>query len=87
MPLMSSSILTGLTFVVEKGRPLPPEEDLSGIIAAKPDILIVGTGNMGVMLVPEDTIIFLEGKGIEVHVEKTGKAIEIFNSQPRIRRS
>jgi len=37
---------------------------------------------MGVMLVPEDTIIFLEGKGIEVHVEKTGKAIEIFNSQP-----
>jgi len=58
------------------------KEDLSGIIAAKPDILIVGTGNMGVMLVPEDTIIFLEGKGIEVHVEKTGKAIEIFNSQP-----
>lgn len=58
------------------------KDDLSGIIAAKPDILIVGTGNMGVMEVSEDTIKFIEKQGIEVLVEKTGKAVEIFNNQP-----
>ena len=58
------------------------KEDLRGIIAAKPDILIIGTGDMAVMKVPESTIKYLEGKGIEVHVAKTGKAVDLFNNQP-----
>ena len=58
------------------------KEDLTGVIAAKPDILIIGTGDMGVMQVPASTLAFLEKKGIEVHVAKTGKAVDIFNSQP-----
>lgn len=58
------------------------KEDIPDIIAAKPDILIVGTGNMGVMQVPDSTIKFLKQQGIEIHVEKTGKAVEIFNNQP-----
>jgi hypothetical protein len=56
------------------------KEDLSGVIAAKPDILIVGTGNMGVMQVLESTVTFLQRQGIEVHVAKTAKAVELFNS-------
>jgi hypothetical protein len=56
------------------------KEDLSGVIAAKPDILIVGTGNMGVMQVPESTLTFLQRQGITVHVAKTGQAVELFNS-------
>jgi hypothetical protein len=56
--------------------------DLKDILAAKPDILIVGTGNMGVMKVPESTLQFLESHHITVHVEKTGRAIELYNSQP-----
>jgi hypothetical protein len=58
------------------------KEDLSGIVAARPDILVVGTGDMGVMQVPESTITFLKDHGIEVHVAKTGKSVELFNSQP-----
>ena len=58
------------------------KEDLPGIVKAKPDILVIGTGNMGVMQVPESTIKYFEKQGIEVHVEKTGKAVEMFNSMP-----
>lgn len=56
--------------------------DLKDIIAARPDILVVGTGNMGVMQVPEGTVRFLESHGITVRIEKTGKAVELFNSRP-----
>ena len=55
------------------------KEDLPDIIKAKPDILVIGTGNMGVMQVPEATVKYIEKQGIEVHVTKTGKAVEIFN--------
>ncbi|MEW6214996.1 MAG: MTH938/NDUFAF3 family protein [Nitrospirota bacterium] len=53
--------------------------DLTDIINAKPEILIIGTGYSGVMVVPRETLIYLESKGIEVHVERTGKAVELFN--------
>ena len=55
------------------------KEDLPGIVKAKPDILVIGTGNTGVMQVPEGTIKYFEEQGIEVRVAKTGKAVEIFN--------
>jgi hypothetical protein len=58
------------------------KEDLAGVIAARPDIFIVGTGDMGVMQVPESTLAFLEKQGIEVHVAKTGQAVELFNDRP-----
>ena len=55
------------------------KEDLPGVVVAKPDILVIGTGNMGVMQVPESTIKYFEKQGIEVRVAKTVKAVEIFN--------
>lgn len=58
------------------------EIDLSQIVSAKPDILIIGTGYSGVMQVPKSTKNFLESNGIKVYIEKTGKAVEIFNKQP-----
>jgi hypothetical protein len=57
--------------------------DVSGIVAARPDILIVGTGMHGVMTVPQDTMKYLESHGIEVRVEKTGKAVDVFNAQSK----
>jgi hypothetical protein len=60
--------------------------DLTDIVAAKPDLLIVGTGAHGVMAVPRETITFLESHGIEVLTEKTEKAVEVFNQQPAGRR-
>jgi hypothetical protein len=53
--------------------------DLTDVIKAKPDILVVGTGSSGAMRVPGDTISHLESEGIEVHVERTDKAVELFN--------
>jgi hypothetical protein len=58
------------------------KEDLSTIITAKPDILIIGTGKFGVMKVPENTVAFLESQGIKVYIEKTDLAVKTFNGQP-----
>lgn len=56
--------------------------DLKDILAAKPDILIVGTGDSGLLSVPEGTLKFLESHNITVHVEKTAKAVELYNKRP-----
>ncbi len=53
--------------------------DLTDIITARPDVLIIGTGFSGVMTVPEETIRFAKSKGIEVRVERTEKAVELYN--------
>ncbi len=53
--------------------------DLASVFDAKPDVLIVGTGFSGVMTVPEETIGFVKSKGIEIRVERTGKAVELYN--------
>ncbi len=54
--------------------------DLTDVINAMPDILIVGTGYSGVMTVPEETIRFVRSKGIEMKIERTGKAVELYNT-------
>jgi hypothetical protein len=53
--------------------------DLMDVINASPQILVIGTGATGLMRVPKETISHLQSKGIEVHVAKTGEAIELFN--------
>lgn len=53
--------------------------DLKDVISAKPQVLVVGTGTTGFMKVPKETLSYLELKGIEVHVERTDKAAELFN--------
>jgi hypothetical protein len=57
--------------------------DLTSIIEAEPQVLVVGTGASGVMKVPRETISHLTSKGIEVHVERTAKAVELFNKLQR----
>jgi len=53
--------------------------DLVDVLAAQPEVLVVGTGAMGLMKVPKETISHLQSKGIEVHVARTGEAVAIFN--------
>jgi hypothetical protein len=55
-------------------------EDLKDILNEEPGLLIIGTGAMGVMKVPKELKKQLEEKNIELYVEKTGKAVEVFNS-------
>lgn len=54
-------------------------EDLSEILAEKPDILIIGTGAAGVMKVPAGLREEIRGQNIELHVERTGKAADTYN--------
>jgi len=53
--------------------------DLTEVIQAGPQVLVVGTGAYGAMKVPKDTVAYLESKGLEVRVAETDKAVEVFN--------
>lgn len=55
--------------------------DLADVIEAGPEVVVIGTGNMGVMKVPEGTAAFIKSKGIRVIIEKTSKAVGIFNEE------
>jgi hypothetical protein len=55
-------------------------DDLKDILKEEPGILIIGTGAVGVMKVPKELKQHLEEKNIELYVERTGKAVEVFNS-------
>jgi hypothetical protein len=69
----------------KEGHYLQPV-DLDKALSAKPDLLIIGTGHSGVMVVPEETILFIKSKGIEILVERTEKAVELYNSLSKARK-
>lgn len=54
-------------------------EDLEIILKRKPSILIIGTGYSGVMKVPEEVREFLKKQGIDVIVENTQRAVDVYN--------
>ena len=54
--------------------------DVEKALLAKPELLIIGTGYAGVMRVPRETIDKIAAQGIEVKVERTSKAVEIYNA-------
>lgn len=58
----------------------PQISELAEIVKAEPELLIFGTGYAGVMSVADQIRNFLTSKGIEVRVEKTTKAVELYNS-------
>ncbi len=53
--------------------------DLGEALRAKPDVLVIGTGAAGVMRVPRETVDRIAGQGIEVKVERTSKAVGLYN--------
>ena len=55
-------------------------DDIKEIIDKKPDTLIIGTGNFGLMKVPEELIEHIKSSGIkQVIVKKTGDACNEYN--------
>lgn len=54
-------------------------EDLQEVVSAKPAALVVGTGNMGLMQVPQATLDYLAGQGIRVEVMPTAEACKRYN--------
>lgn len=57
----------------------PQIREFENIVKSEPEILIIGTGYAGVLSVPDQIRNYLTSKGIEVRVEKTKRAIEMFN--------
>ncbi|HIE23893.1 MAG TPA: hypothetical protein EYP68_06665 [Candidatus Korarchaeota archaeon] len=62
----------------KEGHNLVPE-DLEIILKDPPKVLVIGTGYSGLMRVPEETIKFLEKKGIKTIVKKTAEACQTYN--------
>lgn len=56
-------------------------EDIEEVINYKPKILIIGTGNSGIMHVPPSTKKALAEAGIEVIEKYTPQAYKIFNEK------
>jgi hypothetical protein len=54
-------------------------DDLKDILDREVEVLVIGTGSSGVMKVPGEVVKGLEAKGIEVTVEKTKAACDVFN--------
>ncbi len=63
----------------KEGHRLHPE-DLADVLNVRPEILVVGTGYAGVMTVPKMTREHIASHGIDVKVERTGKAVDLFNA-------
>ncbi len=54
-------------------------EDIQGILQEKIEALVIGTGFFGLMKVNPEVRKAAESKGILIRVEKTTKAVQIFN--------
>jgi len=54
-------------------------EDLDPILEQNPEILVVGTGYYGRMEVPQGTLDFLSGRGIQCIARRTSDAVAEFN--------
>ncbi|MFP4622080.1 MAG: Mth938-like domain-containing protein [Bacteroidales bacterium] len=55
-------------------------DDLKEVLEThKPDILVVGKGQFGMMSIEQDITDYLHEKNISLEHKKTGKAVQIFN--------
>jgi hypothetical protein len=57
--------------------------DLGEIIAARPEVLVVGTGYYGRMAIPAQTRRYLEEHGVRLHEARTMDAVKEFNRLQR----
>lgn len=68
---------------VKPARHLPGHElkidDFTELVEFKPEIVIIGTGESGVVKVQKEIIDFIEQKGIKLLIEKTPQAYNSYN--------
>jgi hypothetical protein len=53
--------------------------DIQDILEQSPKLLIIGTGSAGVLKVPENTVKVIKDRGIELIIERTTEACNIYN--------
>ncbi len=61
-------------------------DDLKAIAKENPEVLVVGTGNPGLLRVPRETRDFLNSKGIELIAEPTKRACQTYNELSKSKR-
>ena len=59
------------------------KEDLQEVVEAQPTVLVIGTGNVGMMQVPQETLDYLAARGIRVELERTAAACQRYNELAR----
>ncbi len=62
----------------KEGHRLIPE-DLAEVLKKPPQVLVIGTGYFGRMVVPQATLDALHAQGIKTHVARSSEAVEEFN--------
>ncbi|MDD5084700.1 MAG: Mth938-like domain-containing protein [Candidatus Omnitrophica bacterium] len=67
------------------GHSLNPE-DLDIVIQARPEVFIIGRGEMSFLRVPTKTAEFLKSHGIELIAEDTRRACELYNELSKAKR-
>ncbi len=63
----------------EAGGHVYAVEDFEELLAAAPDVVVLGTGYFGRVKVLDETLTALAEAGSEIVVERTGGAVECFN--------
>jgi hypothetical protein len=58
------------------------KSDVDEIVAYNPDVLIVGTGAYGRMDVPQETVEYIQSKGIQVLIGTTKEMMQRYNEMP-----
>jgi hypothetical protein len=71
----------------KEGHLLQVADISQAIEMSAPEVAIVGTGYDGMMGVPEETRRYFQMKGIELFVEKTREACDLFNALSKNRRA
>lgn len=53
--------------------------DLEELLEHGAEVVVLSRGQLGALQVPDDTLAWLEERGVEAHVLRTGKAVERYN--------
>lgn len=62
-----------------KGRSCIESCDLENVLAAEPEVVVIGLGFIMPITISDDAVNTMKSKGIEVFVEKSEKAAELYN--------
>lgn len=54
-------------------------EDVERAVAKNPESIVIGTGEKGFARVTEEAKLFIEGRGIQLVIDKTEEAVKTFN--------
>ena len=54
-------------------------EDAKRAVEQNPDVIIIGTGEIGVATVTEEAERFIQEQGIKLIIDETGEAVKTFN--------